>query len=125
MSDAEECLAALTAKINDLVARWTDSGLDDIAPELANELRAILSVEGDRETGCPDCGGKEECGGGFHFCASPFEAKQFQNTATRFVACPVRLTDMAVHADASMPQKVKAKGLAAKCWEVNIDGETV
>jgi hypothetical protein len=61
-------------------------------------------------------GGKAECGGGLHFCADPLTAKyRFMTNATKFLACPVRLKDIAVHADASYPEKVKAKGCCAPC----------
>ncbi len=54
-------------------------------------------------------GGVRECGGGLHFVAHPHEGLEFNERATRFVACPVALADIAVHADATMPSKVKAR----------------
>jgi len=66
--------------------------------------------------------GKAECGGGLHFCATPRLAKAFCTTATRYVACPVKLTDMAVVKTPQYPSKVKAKGCCSPTWEVDIDG---
>jgi len=66
--------------------------------------------------------GKAECGGGLHFCATPRLAKAFHAAATRYVACPVKLTDMAVVKAPQYPSKVKAKGCCSPTWEVDIDG---
>ena len=70
-------------------------------------------------------GGKVECGGGLHFCASPFEALGFDSQATRFMACPVALSDLAVVPNPDMPNKIKARGCCAPIWEVDIDGKPV
>ena len=70
-------------------------------------------------------GGKEECGGGLHFSPRPEMAREFDALATRFIACPVRLKDIVVHPEGQYPQKIKARGLCAPCWEVDIDGEIV
>ena len=70
-------------------------------------------------------GGKEECGGGLHACAHPWEARQFNSFATRYIACPVRLEDIAVHENAAMPNKVKFRTCCEPCWEVDVDGEKV
>ena len=70
-------------------------------------------------------GGKMECGAGLHFCATPAMAKTFNQAATRFVACPIKLSDIAIHADAEYPHKVKARGCCAPTWEVDIDGKAI
>ena len=70
-------------------------------------------------------GGKEECGGGLHFSPSPHHALEFNQEAKRFVACPLKVSEIKVHKNASMPQKVKAPGLCAPCFEVTINGEKV
>ena len=70
-------------------------------------------------------GGKEECGGGLHFSPSPRMAKEFFAEATRFVACPVALIDMATHANGYYPQKCKARAVCLPMWEVDIDGNRV
>ena len=68
-------------------------------------------------------GGRNECGGGLHFCASPAEAAGFDGDVTRYVACPVRVADIVVHADADYPQKIKAPGCCGPVWECDFDGE--
>ena len=71
-------------------------------------------------------GGVNECGGGLHFCAAPWIAKsQFNRSATRFVACPILVSDIAFHPGGQLPSKVKAKGCCAPVWECDIDGNPV
>ena len=67
----------------------------------------------------------DSCGGGLHFSASPFEAKRYNPSACRFLACPVRLSEMVViHGGDDVPDKVKARRvLAPGCVEVDIDGK--
>jgi len=67
-------------------------------------------------------GGVRECGGGLHLSPYPWMAREFDSEATRFVACPVALVDIAVHEDASMPQKVKARGCCGPVYECDRDG---
>jgi hypothetical protein len=55
-------------------------------------------------------GGKAECGGGYHFSPHPAMALAFDLEATKFVACPVALAEIAVHPDGDYPEKVKAAG---------------
>lgn len=43
--------------------------------------------------------------------------------ATRFVACPVKVSEIAVHPNGMYPDKVKAPGCVGKVWECDIDGE--
>ena len=43
----------------------------------------------------------------------------------RFVACPVRLTDIAVHPRPVYPDKVKARAVCAPVYEVREDGTPV
>jgi hypothetical protein len=70
-------------------------------------------------------GGVAECGGGLHFVARPWEGLGFNGDATRFVACPVALVDIAVHEDASMPNKIKARRVCGPIVEVDQDGKAV
>ena len=70
-------------------------------------------------------GGKHECGNGLHFSPCPSMAREFFERATRFLACPVSIDEMAVHPDGEYPRKCKAAGLALPCWEVDIDGRPV
>ncbi len=67
--------------------------------------------------------GKAECGGGIHVSPRPFMALAFHGEATKFVGCPVKLEEVAVHPDGHYPEKVKAKGCCAPVFEVDIDGE--
>lgn len=71
-------------------------------------------------------GGKEECGGGLHFSPSAAGAKGFDDEATRFLSCQVRLSDMrAPKADDSYPSKIKASGCCAPVSEVTLWGAPV
>lgn len=70
-------------------------------------------------------GGAAECGGGLHFSPTPAMALEFNSGAKRFVACPVRLADIAVHPDGEYPQKVKARGCCAPVWEVDRRGARI
>jgi len=70
-------------------------------------------------------GGKAECGGGLHFCARPHDCLTFMPDATRFVRCPVRVSEIAIHPNPIYPQKVKAPRVCGKILEVDIDGRTV
>lgn len=68
-------------------------------------------------------GGRKECGGGYHFCASPRIARdRFNNKATKFSACPVALADCATITNPEYRDKIKAQGCCAPIWEVDIDG---
>jgi hypothetical protein len=69
-------------------------------------------------------GGVAECGGGLHFSPSPAHALDFNREAKRFVACRVKLADIAVHEDATYPAKVKAKRCRV-LYEVDRRGEKV
>ncbi len=68
-------------------------------------------------------GGIDECGGGLHFSPHPKMTIEFNSSAKRFVACPVRMKDIAVHKDAVYPQKVKAKCCCAPVYEVDKNGK--
>ena len=71
-------------------------------------------------------GGVAECGAGFHFCATTGAARDYFRGATRFVRCPVALTDMrAPQAADAHPDKIKARGLAGPIVEVDEDGEPI
>jgi hypothetical protein len=70
-------------------------------------------------------GGKQECGKGLHFSPAPVMGLEFNTGARRFVACPVKLSDLSVHPEGEYPHKVKAKGCCAPVWEVNRRGEKI
>ena len=63
-----------------------------------------------------------QCGGGLHFCAHPVMSLDYHPGATKFVACPVRLSEISV-IDSG---KVKAKRVVGKgCVEVDRYGAVV
>jgi hypothetical protein len=70
-------------------------------------------------------GGSLECGCGLHFSPHPEMAREFHEDAERFVACPVLVSEIAIHPDGTFPQKVKAPRVCAPCWEVDRNGEAV
>ncbi len=71
-------------------------------------------------------GGTRECGGGLHFCARPAATKDFDSSATKFLACPVKLEDIRPPREGdSYPSKLKARGCCAPVYEVDIYGKAV
>jgi hypothetical protein len=66
--------------------------------------------------------GERECGAGLHFSPRPTFALAAPQDDMRFVACPVRLEDVAFRADGLYPDKVKARGVCAPVYEVDEDG---
>ena len=71
-------------------------------------------------------GGECECGGGLHFSPSPAMAFQFDDLATRFLACPVALSDMrSPTATDCYPQKIKARRVCGPIIEVDINGDAI
>ena len=45
-------------------------------------------------------------------------ARAFHSAAVKYVACPVRLTDIAIHPDGDYPQKCKASRVCVPIYEV-------
>jgi hypothetical protein len=77
------------------------------------------------ETVAPDWdGGSQECGKGLHFSPAPAMALEFNADAKRFVACAVKLKDIAIHPDGEFPQKCKARA-CRNLYEVDIHGRKV
>ena len=71
-------------------------------------------------------GGKKECGGGLHFSPHPLDALYFDEQATRFMVCKVRLADMrAPKAADDYPHKIKARGCCAPCVECDRTGKVL
>ncbi len=70
-------------------------------------------------------GGKAECGSGLHFCALPVYALAFNSEATRFVACPVKVSEIVFHKNAKYPTKVKAPRVCGPIYECDIDGKKI
>ena len=71
----------------------------------------------------PDWNPEPECGGGLHFSAHPQIALDYNISATKFVACPVLISEIVVHYPAQYPDKVKAPRVAGKCYEVDRNGK--
>jgi hypothetical protein len=70
--------------------------------------------------------GKEECGHGLHFCGTVNHAIGFNYNAKRFVACPVRVDEIAFTKNGDYPTKVKAPRVVAPgCFEVDVNGTPV
>ena len=70
-------------------------------------------------------GGDKECGGGLHFSPVPAMTLKYAPTAKKFMACPIKLTDISVKPNANMPDKIKAKGCCLPIWEVDINGNKI
>jgi hypothetical protein len=70
-------------------------------------------------------GGKQECGGGLHFSPSPAMARAFHAEAKKYAACPVRLSDIAIHPNGDYPEKCKAREVCGPIYEVNEDGDRI
>jgi hypothetical protein len=70
-------------------------------------------------------GGKIECGKGLHFSPTASATLRYNENAKHFMACPVKLEDIVVHANAEYPDKVKAKGVCAPIWEVDRRGNKI
>jgi hypothetical protein len=70
--------------------------------------------------------GKAECGGGLHFCAHPAATLSYNKDTTKFIACPVALSDMrAPKANDTYPDKIKAARTCGPIYEVDRFGEPV
>jgi len=66
-------------------------------------------------TKAPDWdGGKQECGGGLHLSPAPSMTREFITEPAHFIAVNVRVDSIAVHKNASYPQKVKVP----ECWNL-------
>jgi hypothetical protein len=71
-------------------------------------------------------GGVAECGGGLHFSPRPVMAKEFDNIATKYIACPVAIKDMRnPRLDDQYPNKIKAARCAGPVYEVDEWGEKI
>jgi hypothetical protein len=70
-------------------------------------------------------GGKAECGGGLHYSPSPGHARRFLQDPGHYVACLVRVDDLAVHwNDGTYPDKCKGPEVL-ECWECDEDGKRI
>ena len=65
-----------------------------------------------------------ECGpGGLHFSPHPEMTLEFYPEASRFLICPVALSDIAVHPKGDYPQKIKAAGCCGPVVECDRNGK--
>ena len=71
-------------------------------------------------------GGKAECGGGLHFSPCISMALEFhKGDDAKYLACQIKLSEMAVHFDGSYPNKCKAKRVIAPLIEVDRNGNPI
>ena len=71
-------------------------------------------------------GGREECGGGLHFCPTVAAAITFDDQATRYLACPVALKDMrSPNVGDSYSYKIKASRICGPIVEVDRYGKEI
>jgi hypothetical protein len=83
-----------------------------------------MSYEPGTEPQAADWEERRKCGGGLHFSPRPYMAVEFTQSRGRFVACPVRIEDIAAW-EGPYPNKVKAKGVCAPVFEVDENGSAV
>ena len=94
---------------------------DDFSTDRAR--RANIAYVPGTSPKAPDWNPEPECGGGLHFSAHPQIALQYNTDATRFVACPVLVSEIVVHYPAEYPDKVKAPRVVGRCYEVDKNGK--
>jgi hypothetical protein len=70
-------------------------------------------------------GGQAECGGGLHLAPRPGLALPRSYGARRFVACPVRVADIAIHANGLYLGTAKVPEVCAPVYEVDALGQPV
>ena len=68
--------------------------------------------------------GEGSCGGGLHLSPRPYLGLEFTHEVGRFVACPVRLEDIAI-GSGPYRNKVRAKAVCAPVYEVDDNGRPV
>ena len=72
---------------------------------------------------CKDFRDTDECGGGLHFGPTPRHARAYFDSATKFVAVGVKLSELRpITGDTA---KCKAPRVVRDCVEVNLDGEVI
>jgi hypothetical protein len=127
--------AAQSSKRPASVADWCDYYGVPIADGVAVLYKAVdddfnsyhgMSYRPGDAPEAPDWdGGEQECGGGLHFSPRPTFALAAPEDEMRFIACPVAVADIVVHAQAVYPDKVKAPRVCAPVYEVDEDGTPV
>ena len=67
-----------------------------------------------------------ECGpGALYFSPHPRMTREFFSNASKFLLCPVRLDEIAVHPNGDYPQKIGAAGCCGPVVECDEDGEII
>ena len=73
----------------------------------------------------PDWQAGDFCGGGLHLSPRPHQARQYFTSATRFLECAVKVSDVSI-IDGNSDSTPKLKARAVRIIrEVNIDGEAI
>ena len=91
--------------------------VDDDYSTIQARPRGIFYAPGSKPK-CTDWNSMPECGGGLHASPRPLMARRYNEGATRYVACPVKLAEIVVIDD-----KVKVPRIAGAVYEVDEDGE--
>uniref|UniRef100_UPI001963BE56 DUF7666 domain-containing protein n=1 Tax=Leifsonia aquatica TaxID=144185 RepID=UPI001963BE56 len=73
----------------------------------------------------PDWDPRDACGNGLHLSPRPHHARYYYSTATRFLKCAVKLTDLTIiDGNGTSVPKLKAKTVRVLA-EVDIDGNPI
>ena len=91
------------------------------------KTKTTVTYRPGEEPTAPDWdGGKAECGGGLHFFAHPWEGSRWCDGYKHILGCPVKVDELSAKGQsAQYPDKVKAPGVCAPVYEVNVDGERI
>ena len=100
-------------------------GLDDDYSTHKARSRGLIYKPSTKPTAPDWDGGKAECGGGIHLSPTPRHTFEFNNAAKKFMAFPVKLSQIKPYKNAQYPQKVKVKTVCAPIYEVDIDGKEI
>ena len=87
--------------------------------------KKIFYTPGSKPTAPDWDGGRQECGGGLHFSPTPGHALDFNREAKRFIACPVKVSEIKIVKNPHYPEKIKAPGVCVPCWEVDRCGKAI
>jgi hypothetical protein len=68
---------------------------------------------------------KQECSHGLHASPTPRHTLTHHASAQKFLACPVKVSEMLVFFEGEYPHKCKFPAAAGKVWEVDIDGKPI
>ena len=82
--------------------------------------RAKITYAPGSKPEAPDWNSRPECGGGLHLSPRPIMALAYNPSATKYVACPVKVSDIVLIDD-----KCKVPRVARPTFEVDIDGDPI